>query len=167
MTHPNGDPGIYGVVRFQNRAVGVLPVDGDTIWMVGQYRYCLQSYEWEIPEGGCPAGESLEEAARRELLEETGIMATHLELLQGGIQLSNSVTDEVGWLFLARGLSQVAGLNLDPSERIEVGQFRAAEVFQWLEEGRIHDAMTVIALLRWRLMLSETGAVTGLKSALR
>ena len=96
MIRPDGLPGIYGVVQFKNRAVGVLPVDRDgAIWLVGQYRYPLDAYSWEIPEGGCPETESPEETARRELREETGLVAGRLELVATS-HLSNSVSDELG-----------------------------------------------------------------------
>ena len=76
VLRPDGQPGIYGVVEFKNRAVGVLPVEDDgAVWLVGQYRYPLQAYSWEIPEGGSAAGETPEETARRELQEETGLTA--------------------------------------------------------------------------------------------
>ncbi|HSJ01117.1 MAG TPA: NUDIX hydrolase, partial [Verrucomicrobium sp.] len=85
VINPSGGPGIYGVVEFKNRAVGVIPIDEDgNTWLVGQYRYCHESYEWEIPEGGCPAGEELVDCARRELLEETGIEAQAFELILDG-----------------------------------------------------------------------------------
>ena len=100
VLRPDGQPGIYGVVEFKNRAVGVLPVEDDgAVWLVGQYRYPLQAYSWEIPEGGCPEGETPEETARRELQEETGLTALQsgaaddgaplqLGLRRGGVYLS-------------------------------------------------------------------------------
>ena len=82
VLRPDGQPGIYGVVEFKNRAVGVLPVEDDgSVWLVGQYRYPLSLYSWEIPEGGSPASESTEETALRELREETGLTAGRLELI--------------------------------------------------------------------------------------
>ena len=103
VIRPDGLPGIYGVVHFKNRAVGVLPVDRDgAIWLVGQHRYPLDAYSWEIPEGGCPETESPEETARRELREETGLVAGRLELVATS-HLSNSVSDEVGYVFRATG----------------------------------------------------------------
>ena len=98
---------MYGVVRFENIAVGVIPIDDeDHTWLVGQYRYTLDEYSWEMPEGGCPKGESPEGAAHRELLEETGLRAATLTPLISGIRLSNSVTDESAVAFLATDLTQ-------------------------------------------------------------
>ena len=109
VTNPSGNPGIYGVVGFKYLAVGVVPIDDEGhTWLVGQYRYTLGEYSWEIPEGGCPAGESPLDAARRELREETGLVARDYRLLLDGIALSNSVSDERGTLFVATGLSQGA-----------------------------------------------------------
>src|SRR5581483_10744137 len=92
VVRPDGKPGIYGVVHFKSRAIGVLPVDDrGRIWLVGQYRYTLNRYSWEIPEGGGTFDESPEEAARRELREETGLVAGRLELVLTS-HLSNSVS---------------------------------------------------------------------------
>ena len=103
VLRPDGQPGIYGVVEFKNRAVGVLPVDDEgCIWLVGQHRYPLNSYSWEIPEGGSPQSESPEETARRELKEETGLSAGTLELISTA-HLSNSVCDEIAYIYRARG----------------------------------------------------------------
>ena len=104
VLRPDGQPGIYGVVEFKNRAVGVLPVDDEGhVWLVGQYRYPLDLYSWEIPEGGSPERESPEETARRELQEETGLVAGRLELI-GTAHLSNSVCDEVAYIYRATEL---------------------------------------------------------------
>src|SRR4051794_18359940 len=92
VVRPDGKPGVYGVVHFKNRAVGVLPVDGEgRVWLVGQYRYPIGEYSWEIPEGGGPSGEDPEETARRELREETGLVAGRVEQIATA-HLSNSVT---------------------------------------------------------------------------
>src|SRR4051812_33372191 len=71
VINPKNKPGIYGVVKFKNRAVGVIPYSNGMIWLVGQYRFPLEQYSWEIPEGGSPQGEDISETARRELKEET------------------------------------------------------------------------------------------------
>src|SRR6516164_10934909 len=82
VIRPDGAPGIYGVVHFKNVAVGVLPIDEQgRVWLVGQYRYTLDVYSWEIPEGSGAPGETWEDTARRELREETGLCAGHLEFL--------------------------------------------------------------------------------------
>jgi len=148
VLNPRGGPGIYGVVEFQNRAVGVIPIDDeDHTWLVGQYRYPHHSYEWEIPEGGCPAGESLEACAARELREETGLVASELSLLLGDVQLSNSASDEKAYLFVARGLTQ---LDADPedTEQLALRRLPLREAIEMALDGRIRDAMSVIGLLR-------------------
>ena len=144
---PDGSPGIYGVVEYRNRAVGVVPIDdsGHT-WLVGQYRYTQHRYEWEIPEGGCPEGESLEDCARRELLEETGLVASSLEPLLIDLQLSNSVSNETAHLFIARGLRQEAPQPED-TEQLAVRRLPLTEAIDMAATGQIRDAMSVIALL--------------------
>jgi 8-oxo-dGTP pyrophosphatase MutT (NUDIX family) len=146
VIRPDGQPGIYGVVHFKNRAIGILPIDDDgRVWMVGQYRYTLSSYSWEIPEGGCPEGEEPEEAARRELREETGLEAGRLELISRS-HLSNSVSDELGIIYRATEL--VEGPNEpEGTERIEVRRMEWERVWGMLTRGEITDSLTVIALL--------------------
>lgn len=146
VLRPDGKPGIYGVVHFRNRAIGVLPVEDDgSIWMVGQFRYALGAYSWEIPEGGCPRDESPEDAARRELLEETGFTAGRLEYV-GRSHLSNSVSDEEGHLFRASGL--VPGPSRpEGTERLQVRKFAWDEVVSMVDEGKITDSLTQLALL--------------------
>ncbi len=144
---PNGSPGIYGVVEYRNRAVGVVPIDNDGYtWLVGQYRYTHNRYEWEIPEGGCPEGESLEDCARRELLEETGLVASELEPLLLDIQLSNSIGNETAHLFIARGLTQETPQPED-TEQIAIRRLPLSEAIQMAATGQIRDSMSVIALL--------------------
>ncbi len=152
VLNPAGGDGIYGVVEFKRAAVGVIPVDeeGNT-WLVGQYRFPLERYEWEIPEGGSDAGESHEECARRELLEETGIAADHLEPIISGMQLSNSSTDEVGFVFVARGLRHV-GANPEETEDLKVRKLPLAEAVQMAIDGEIRDSLSVAALLKARVL---------------
>jgi 8-oxo-dGTP pyrophosphatase MutT (NUDIX family) len=146
VTRPDGSPGIYGVVHFKNRAIGVLPVEDDgSIWLVGQYRYPLDGFSWEIPEGGCPEGESPESAARRELLEETGLSAASLERLLVA-HLSNSVSDEESIIFRAGGLSQGVA-QPEGTERLHVRRVSWDEAWRMLRDGEITDSMSVIALL--------------------
>jgi 8-oxo-dGTP pyrophosphatase MutT (NUDIX family) len=146
VLRPDGLPGIYGVVEFKNRAVGVVPVEDDgSVWLVGQYRYPLQAYSWEIPEGGCPDSESPEATALRELREETGLTAGRIELVARS-HLSNSVSDELGYLFRATDLTPGKD---DPegTERITVRRFAWSEVCRMLKAGEITDSLSVMALL--------------------
>ena len=147
VLNPSGGPGIYGVVTYRNRAVGVVPVDDeDHTWLVGQYRYPHNRYEWEIPEGGCPEGEELIECAKRELLEETGLVADRYELI-AEIQLSNSTTDEVAYLFTAHGLHQ-AQASPEETEQLEVRRVPLSEAIRMAMAGEIRDSMSVAALLK-------------------
>ncbi|MEM6916344.1 MAG: NUDIX hydrolase, partial [Verrucomicrobiota bacterium] len=147
VTNPKGGSGIYGVVHFKNRAIGVVPLDeeGNT-WLVGQYRYTLGSYEWEIPEGGCPGTESPEEAARRELQEETGITAGRLEVILDNIALSNSVTDERSTIFLARDLS-FSSPDPEETEELQIRKLPLSEAIEMVDNGAITDSVSVMALL--------------------
>lgn len=148
VINPSGKPGIYGVVEYKNRAVGVIPIDDEGFtWLVGQYRYTHDLYEWEIPEGGCPEGESLIDCAKRELLEETGIIAAELELILDGIQLSNSVSDEKAFIFVARKLSFTAAAP-EETEKLEVKRVPLQEAIAMAVDGRIRDGMSVMGLLK-------------------
>ena len=151
VINPSGGTGIYGVVMFRNRAVGVVPVDDqDHTWLVGQYRYPHDTYEWEIPEGGCPEGEELIDCARRELLEETGLVAERYELI-AEMQLSNSTTDEDAFLFLATGIRQTEA-SPEETEKLEVRRVPLDEAIRMAMNGEIRDAMSVAALLKIALL---------------
>jgi 8-oxo-dGTP pyrophosphatase MutT (NUDIX family) len=146
VTRPDGSPGIYGVVHFKNTAVGVLPVDEQgRVWLVGQFRYPLGHYSWEIPEGGGHGDESPEDTARRELREETGLVAGLLERIAVS-HLSNSVSDEVAYVYRATDLTPGPSAP-EGSERLEVRLVAWADAWSMLQRGEITDSMTVIALL--------------------
>ena len=145
VINPSGGAGIYGVVHFKNTAVGVVPVDDQGhIWLVGQYRYPLKQFSWEIPEGGCPANESTLEAAARELAEETGIVAARYEPLVT-MHLSNSVSDEAAIIYLATGLSFNTP-NPEETEELHVKKVTLAEAMSMIQSGDITDSMSVAAL---------------------
>ncbi|MEP6637859.1 MAG: NUDIX hydrolase [Chloroflexota bacterium] len=158
VTRPDGGPGVYGVVHFANLAAGVLAIDdADRVLLVGQHRYALDEYSWEIPEGGVPAGEIPLEGARRELREETGLDATEWRELARA-HLSNSVTDELAVLFVATGLTEGVATP-DGTEELERRWVPFTEVLEMTLDGRISDAMTVIAVER--LALIRTLAAMG------
>ncbi|TAD92649.1 MAG: NUDIX hydrolase [Bacteroidetes bacterium] len=152
VLNPNGNPGIYGVVNFKNTAVGVLPLDAEcNTWLVGQYRFPLGAYSWEIPEGGCAADEALLDAAARELEEETGLRAgKYTHLLQ--LHLSNSVSNEVAQLYLAQQLEQHHAAPED-TEVLLVKKLPFEEAYEMVLQGQITDAMSVAAILRVKLLL--------------
>jgi len=142
---PDGEPGIYGVVHYANQAVGVVAIDADNrVVLVGQYRYTLDCYSWEIPEGGSPLAEDPLDGARRELREETGYEATDWQEL-GRLQLSNSISDEVAVLYLATGL--IAGeATPDGTEDLRLRHVPFDDVVAMIRDGAIRDAMTVAAI---------------------
>ena len=161
VTAPTGADGIYGVVHFKNRAVGVVPLDDeDHVWLVGQWRYTLDAWSWEIPEGGAPEGEPPLEAARRELAEECGLSAARwTPLLE--IHTSNSVTDELGRVWLARDLAPVARAP-DPTEILELRRLPLAEALAMAMDGRITDSLSMAALMKLGLLV-ERGALDALE----
>ncbi|MDX2275905.1 MAG: NUDIX hydrolase [Hyphomonadaceae bacterium] len=156
VIHPGGREGTYGVVRVRRLAVGVLPIEPDGhVHLVGQWRFPLKRYSWEMPEGGAEPGEDPEACARRELLEETGFAAERFEPILE-LDLSNSLTDERAVIFLATGLTPGEAT----PEDTEVLRRRSAHFLDLLNrvcDGRVRDSMTVAAVLRAHHM-----AVTGL-----
>jgi 8-oxo-dGTP pyrophosphatase MutT (NUDIX family) len=151
VLRPGGGPGVYGTVHFKNFAIGVVPIDekGNVI-LVGQYRFPIGAYSWEIPEGGGPSEIPVLESAQRELREECGLVARiWAEIL--GLDLSNSVSDERGTVFLAWELSET------PPQPEETEQLGIARVPFWhavarVKRGEIRDSISVASLLRVALM---------------
>lgn len=153
VLNPAGGPGIYGVVHYHNKAIGIVPVDADgNVWLVGQYRYPLCEYSWEIPEGGGPVGEDVLAGAQRELKEETGLTAQRWTLMSR-LHLSNSTSDEEGFLFLAQDLSEGESEPED-TERLHVRKMPLAEALGLVMDNRITDSLAVVGLLKAHLILS-------------
>lgn len=152
VARPDGKPGIYGVVHFENLAVGVVALDADDrVLLVGQHRYTLDDYSWELPEGGSPHHEDPLEGGRRELEEETGFRAAEWRELCR-FHLSNSVTDEAGVIYVATGLTP-GPARPEATEELEVRWLPLDEALAMTERGEITDAMTLLGL--WRLALDR------------
>jgi 8-oxo-dGTP pyrophosphatase MutT (NUDIX family) len=148
VINPGGGRGIYGKVHFKNKAIGIIPLDDEmNTWLVGQYRYTLNEWAWEIPEGGGPIGQSPKEAAARELLEETGLNASQLTQIMR-LHTSNSVTDEEGFIFLAEGLTQGAAQLEETEADMKVWKLPFIEALQMVMEGKITDSMSVMGILK-------------------
>lgn len=158
VVNPSGGKGIYGVVHFKNVAIGIVPLDSEGFtWLVGQYRYTLGRYSWEIPEGGGPLQQPPLESAQRELLEETGIRAQHwTPILE--MHLSNSVTDEYSVAYVAQNLSFEAA-QPEETEQLEVRRVLFTEAIRMVLEGEITDALSVAALLKTNELL-RTGRLS-------
>jgi 8-oxo-dGTP pyrophosphatase MutT (NUDIX family) len=149
---PDGNRPRYGKISFKNRAVGVIPLDEDQhTWLVGQWRFPLGEYSWELPMGGAPRSESLEAAAVRELKEETGLTTTRLQLILK-MHTSNSVTDEEGYVFLAEGLTPGA-TEFDETEELEILRLPFTEALAMAMDGRITDGISVAGILKLARML--------------
>jgi 8-oxo-dGTP pyrophosphatase MutT (NUDIX family) len=154
VINPAGNPGIYGKVHYKNLAIGVLPLDDElNTYLVGQYRFPLNQYSWEMPEGGGPEGSDPLESAKRELLEETGLKASQWTEIQR-LHLSNSVSDELSILYLARGLEQFEA-EPEETEQLIIKKVPFAEMYRMVCNGEITDAMTVAAVLKVQLLLTE------------
>lgn len=144
---PSGNPALYGKVSFRNKAVGIIPIDEEShTWLVGQYRYCLNQYSWEIPMGGSPHGVLPIESAKAELREETGLTARRWEQILY-LHTSNSVTDEEGYVFTAEELTE-GEPEFGSTEKIEILRLPLAEAVAMALDGRITDGVSVAGLLK-------------------
>ena len=151
---PTGRSGIYGRVHMKNLAIGILAMnENEEVYLVGQYRYPLDEYSWEIPEGGCPYHENPLQAAKRELKEETGLEASIWNLLCN-VSTSNCITDERGIIFLATQLESGIA-NPDDTELLEVIKRPFEEVLQKVKDGVITDAISVTAILHYALFFRD------------
>ena len=144
---PAGTQSIYGKVRFQNKAVAIIPIDSNlNTWLIGQYRYTLDEYSWEIPMGGGPIGTDVLLSAQRELKEETGLSAKKwTEIMR--IHPSNSVSDEEGFVFLAEDLTP-GETEFEDTEKLEIIKLPLSEAIDKVMRGEITDAISVAGLLK-------------------
>jgi len=148
---PSGSPAIYGTVHFKSHATGVVPIDGNgDVFLVGQYRFPLGAYSWEVPEGGGPQDVPFLDSAQRELREECGLVAkSWKEIL--GMDISNSVSDERATVFLAWDLLATAA-QPDETERLQVMRVPFWDAVARVKRGEIRDSISVAALFRVALM---------------
>lgn len=144
---PAGTDGIYGVVTFKNEAIGIVPVDAEGYtWLVGQFRYPLNEYSWEIPEGGGPVGTDALDNAQRELKEETGLTAAKWTYLSR-IHTSNSVCNEVGHIYLAQELSE-GDTEFEDTEDLQIRRVHLSQALAWVMENKITDSLSIVGIMK-------------------
>jgi 8-oxo-dGTP pyrophosphatase MutT (NUDIX family) len=148
VINPAGGQGIYGKVHFKNKAIGIVALDeNNDTWLVGQWRYTLNEWSWEIPEGGGPLADDPLDSAKRELKEETGLIADRWTLIQR-VHLSNSVSDEECFLYLAEGLTQQESELEDTEADLKVRKLPLSDALQMVLSGEITDSLSVIGILK-------------------
>lgn len=153
---PGGSEGIYGVVRFKNLAIGIIPLDHQgATWLVGQYRYPHAAYTWEIPEGGGRLGVDPLISAQRELAEEVGLSAQRWDLILE-MDLSNSVTDEKCLIYLARDL-EACPSEPDETEELAIRRMPFDELYRGVLAGQYRDSLTVAGVLKLGYLLEHGG----------
>lgn len=147
IINPAGNPGVYGKVHFRNKAMGIIPIDQDgNTWLIGQYRYTIDEYSWEIPMGGGLLEVDMLESAKRELKEETGLSASKWTKLMR-IHTSNSVTDEEGFVYLAEDLVQ-GDTEFEETEVLKIKKLPFSEALEMVMNGAITDAISIAGILK-------------------
>jgi len=154
VVNPNNGIGIYGQVHFKNIAIGILVLDDNyNTWLVGQYRFPLNNYSWEIPEGGGPLHIAPLDSAIRELKEETGIIAKKwTKLIE--MDLSNSVSDEGSIVYIAQDLS-FENSQPEETEQLQVKKIPFNEAYNMVMNGEIRDSITVASLLKAKILIDK------------
>jgi ADP-ribose pyrophosphatase len=154
VLNPAGNPGEYSTVHFKNIAIGIIPLDTDfSTWIVGQFRFPIDEYSWEIIEGGGKHDVAPLESAKRELMEEAGIVAEKWTLIQK-MHLSNSVSDEVALIYIAQDLSFTEA-EPEETEELKVQKVPFDELFQMVISGQISDSMSVAGVLKTKILIDE------------
>ena len=150
----DGGEGIYGVVQFKNIAIGIIPFDEDyNTWLVGQYRYPLNQYSWEICEGGGPIDEDILESAKRELKEELGIVANNWSKLME-MHLSNSVSNELGVIYVAKDLT-FHEPEPEEGEVLAIKKVPFQELYQMVMDGEITDSLYVAGTFKAKMLIDK------------
>ncbi|WP_432712410.1 NUDIX domain-containing protein [Pedobacter sp.] len=154
VINPSGGKGIYGEVHFKNLAIGILPLDEHyNTWLVGQFRFPLNAYSWEIPEGGGPLHHEPLDSAKRELMEETGIVAQQWKEIQR-MHLSNSVSNELAIIYIAQELT-MGEAEPEETEQLTIRKLPFEEAFNMVMTGEITDSMSVAAILKTKILLAQ------------
>lgn len=154
VINPAGKEGIYGTVHFKNLAIGIIPLDSKGYsYLVGQYRFPLDAYSWEIPEGGGKLHIPPLESAKRELKEETGITASKWTEIQR-IHTSNSVSDELGIIYLAEEL-ELGEAEPDEDEILATKKVHWKEMLEMVTKGEITDSLSVAGILKLALIMGN------------
>lgn len=157
VKNPAGNPGIYGTVHFKNTAIGIVPLDdAHNTWLVGQYRFPLQRYSWEIPEGGGEKTASTLDSAKRELREETGISAGKWSQILD-MDMSNSVSDERAVVYVARDL-EFGDAQPEDTEELAIRKLPFVDALQMVMDGEITDALAIAAILKTARLI-DSGAL--------
>ena len=150
VINPSGKPGIYGTVSFNNLAIGIIPLDTNGFtWLVGQWRFPLDAYSWEIPEGGGPLHQDPLTSAKRELKEETGLIA-HSWTELSRLHTSNSVCDELGILYLAHTL-EYGTAEPEETELLDIKKVHLNDAFEMVMKGEITDSLSQIGILKAKI----------------
>jgi len=154
VINPAGNEGIYGVIHFKNYAIGILPLDQDfNTYLVGQFRFPLNQYSWEIPEGGCPEGTDILATAKRELKEEVGLTANKWTPLLT-MHISNCVTNEIAHAFIAQDLTE--GLaEPEETEELVIKKLPFETVYQMVMDGKITDSLTMVTVLKAKILMDK------------
>lgn len=154
VLNPSNKPGTYSVVHFKHLAIGIIPLDKElNTWIVGQYRFPLKSFTWEIPEGGGELDVPAVESAKRELSEEVGISAKKWTNIQE-FDTSNASTDEKAIIFLAQDLSFHAA-HPDEDEQLVVKKLPFSELYELAVKGEITDSLSLVAILKTKLLIDQ------------
>ncbi|WP_109830008.1 NUDIX domain-containing protein [Reichenbachiella versicolor] len=154
VLNPSGNEGIYGRVHFKNKAIGIIPLDENyNTWLVGQWRYSLGEYSWEIPMGGGPLEIDPLDSAKRELKEETGLIADKWQNVMR-IHTSNSVTDEEGFVFLAQGLTQ-GETEFEETEDLQIKKLPLKEAIEMIMNDQLTDSISVAGLLKVHILVES------------
>lgn len=154
VLNPKGNMGLYTVVHFKNIAIGIIPLDDEyNTWIVGQYRFPLDQYSWEIIEGGGDLSNDPLDSAKRELIEEAGIKATEWIKIQE-MHLSNSVSDEGAIIYVAKGL-EFGVAEPEDTEQLQIRKIPFQELYRMVVDGEITDSLSVAGVLKIKIMIDE------------